>query len=154
MLPTLVILLSLGGNASVDESFEVAAPVQQVTKWLLKNQNAIPESMACRVVSRQGNLIRIQKRTFKGDFDFIMEDSAQVSRNGTTWYTATLKQSLAGGMKSHSIRVVLYPSRDGTYVTVEASAVIPRLPNWEVRAGLNAAKRGFRAMMVSQFRVP
>lgn len=140
-----------GATAQIQQSFTLAAPVDQVTHWVLTHPNATAASMKCRIVGRKGNLTRLVKQTARGEFEFIVRETVTKDKTGVVRYTSVLVQSLRGGMTRSTIAATLTPYRGGTLVDLTAIAEVPDLPYGQVQIGLNTSARGFINMMGEVF---
>ena len=148
----LLMVAMVGGTAQTDSSFMVHAPPSQIIGWMMANQNEVSASMACKVVERNGDLVRIVKRGGRHSFDFVVREKIVRHWQGGVEYTSRLVESRQGGMAENDIDVTLHPVGGGTIVRVTAKATVYGVPTLHVRIGLSTASRGFRNMMERVFR--
>lgn len=151
-LALLVGTAAFAGEGRISRSFTVKSDINTVANWLNANHDEVARSTHCRIISRNGNLVRVSRSTMRGEFEFTLKETlTEGSSNGT--YRMDLVESHKGRLTHEKTVVTFTKSGSGTNISIYAEAVVddPRIRNPAVIAGLSTSVRGFERMMLSRF---
>lgn len=140
------------GEAEVHKSFVVATSPKNLATWVQQNADAVAESTGCQLVSREGDKVRLRKRTPKGTFEFTLREVLKVGDTGGG-YSTTLVEVHQGPLQEQTTIAKVEDSNGKAKVTIYMKAKVGgRVMDVDVRLGLNKSLRGFQDLLENNFR--
>jgi hypothetical protein len=148
----LISSVAYSGEASISKSFYVDAHLEQLATWLDNHRDQVAESTHCKIISRQGDLIRVRRDTIKGTYDFTLRERI-VEGEGKGTYSTVLVQSHIGKLTEEKIIVNMSAAGNRTLIHLYAYAKVDdkRIKDMDVRVGLSVSARGFQRLLTKTF---
>lgn len=145
--------MAFAGEASIDRTFTINAKSSVVAEWLKSHPEDIARSSGAKVISRNGNKVRVKKETIKGTFEFTLQESI-VQQNNNTIYSAVLIETHQGAIVQDDIKATVLSVGDKTKIEVHMSVKINdrKVKDSEARIGVSRAIRGFQELLESKFK--